>query len=335
MKTSEFLRRKILQMTGGVILNYFKVKKRRDTLYFGEIPAKYLLLCEKKGFGEKVREIGKKWMYLYFSTLLPETFKKIPPVDLLNEIIKKVWINMGVMDDFIIEKQDSEVNIKTKGEGMTELIGKNSFLLGFHEGVLNALYGKEVEILDVKQTRKECCYRFKILGSKFEFKGKDKKEYDKLNHIPSLRGLTLKEMLRRKVFSMKGHKLYFRGKVLYPIENTVIHLFSNECILLDEVPKISYEFFNDILDKNSSGEDRLRLLKNLIQVMGWGVMGITKSKDLIKMKIENPPYGLQKEKDNWDFLIKMILGYVRTTDKNYRIVDVNSAYKLLNIGFSR
>jgi hypothetical protein len=335
MKFSEFLRRKILQMAGGVILNYFKIKKRRDTLYFGEIPAKYFLLCEKKGFGAELQEIGQKWMYLYFSTLIPEAFKKIPPEDLLNGIVKRIWINMGVMGDFSIKREGNILRIETRDEGMTELIGKNSFLLGFHEGVINALYGKEVEILDVKQTKGRCRYRFKIRSKKFKISGKIKEEYDRLNYIPEVRGPTLDDMLKRKLFRLKGHKIYFRGKTIYPIENTVIHLFSNRGLILESVPKISYEFFNGILDKKSTKEDKLRLLKNLMQVMGWGIFSISKRKNSLKIKIENPPYGLQGEKENWDFLAKMIEGYVKNIDKKYRIDRINEGYKLLNIGFSK
>lgn len=322
-------------MGGGVILNYFKIKKRRDTLYFGEIPAKYILLCEKKGFGSELREIGQKWMYLYFSTLIPETFKKIPPEDLLNEIIKRIWINMGVMGDYSIKREGNTLTIETKDEGMTELIGKNSFLLGFHEGVINALYGKEVEIIDARQTKSKCRYRFRLLDKKFVIKGKGKKEYDKLNHIPDVKGLTLNEMLKRKIFRLKGHELYFRGKKLYSIENTIMHLFGNRGLILESVPKISYEFFKGILDRKSTEEDKLRLLKNILQAMGWGFLSMTKGENSLKMKIENPPYGLQPEKENWGFLVKMIEGYLKNIDKKYKVDRVNEGYKLLTIDFSK
>ena len=304
MKISEFLRRGILQIAGGVIINFFKMKKRRDTLYFGDIPAKYFLMCEKKGFGREIRNLARKWMYLYFTILTPDAFKKLPPEDVLNTIVKKIWINMGLMSDFSMSEEGDLIHIETKNEGTSELIGKNSFQVGFYEGILNALYGKEFKVVNVRQTKKECSYSFKILGKRFRIEGKKKEEYNKLNYFPHAKGLTLKDMLKNNVFHLKGQKLYFRGRVLYPIENTVIHLFSNAGIMLDKVTEISYDFFNEVIEKNSERADKLKLLKNLMQVMGWGALSITERKNSIKVKIENPPYGLQKEKDNWDFLVR-------------------------------
>jgi hypothetical protein len=249
--------------------------------------------------------------------------------------VKKIWINMGLMSDFSMREEDDLIHIETKNEGTSELIGENSFQVGFYEGILNALYGKEFEVVDVKQTKKECSYSFKILEKKFRIEGKSKEEYNKLNYFPHAKGLTLKEMLKNNVFQLKGEKLYFRGRILYPIENTAIHLFSNEGIMLEKVTEISYDFFNEVIEKKTKKEDKLRLLKNLMQVMGWGALSITERKNSINIKIENPPYGLQKEKDNWDFLVRMILGYVRTIDKKYKIDNVTEGYKLLKIGFSR
>jgi len=335
MKISELLRRETLQIAGGVILNYFKIKKRRDTLYFGDIPAEYFLLCEKNGLGKEVQDTARDWMYLYFSVLIPDAFKKIRPERLLNGLVKKIWINMGLMSDFSMKEEGKRVLIETRNEGTSELIGKNSFQVGFYEGILNALYGKESEVTDVKQTKRECSYGFKISEKGFAIEGKKKDEYNKLNQIPRMKGLTLDEMLKRRIFNMDGRKLYFRERVIYPIENTIIHLFSNKGLLLEKVPGISYGFFNGIVEKNAENEDKLRLLKNLMEAMGWGIFTVAEEKERVRMKIENPPYGLQKDKDNWDFLIRMIEGYLRTIDKNYRVEDVNQGYKLLKMGFSR
>jgi hypothetical protein len=335
MKISEFLRRGTLQIAGGVILNLFKMKKRRDTLYFGDIPARYFLLCEKNGFAAEVQQIGQKWMYLYFSTLVPEALRKLRPDELLNGIVKNIWVNMGLMSGFSMSVEDKHVTINTRDEGMSELIGSNSFLTGFHQGVLNALYGKEVEVAETRQTREECLYSFRILDKKFRLEGKGKAAYDQLNHIPEMRGLTLHDMLKTKVFYLRGKKLYFRGKIIYPIENTVLHLFGNSGILLDKVPEISYRFFSEILEKASGEEEKLRLLKNLLQAMGWGIFGITKAGASVKIGIDHPPYGLQKEKDNWDFLIRMMLGYLMAIDEGYAIEKINEGYKALTIDFSR
>ena len=45
-------------------------------------------------------------------------------------------------------------------------------------------------------------------------------------------------------------------------------------------------------------------------------------------KIKNPPLGIQKENDNWDFLILTILGYLWLIDKNFKIKEVGMGKKL-------
>jgi hypothetical protein len=335
MKISDFLRKELLLITGGVILNFSKLKKRRDTLYFGDIPARYFQLCERKGFGPELKEIGRKWMHLYFTTLLPEAFRSIEPSALLNGLIKKVWINMGLMEDFLIEVDGKNVRIATKGEGTTELIGRNSFQTGFYEGILNALYGKEVETSKVTQSPLESSYEFRVTEKSVSVLGKSKKEYDSLNRLSVAKGTSLHEMMKNRVFYLNGKKLYFRNRVIYPIENTVLHLFGNEGILMDEVTGLSRDFFNDILDKDSSEEEKLRLLKNLLQSMGWGIFNIAMEKDSVKFKIENPPYGLQREKDNWEFLTRMISGYMMSVSQDFEASKVSQGHKVLNMGFSR
>lgn len=335
MRISESIRRKTLKIAGGVILNYFKIKRRRNTLYFGDIPARYFLLCEKNGFGEELRKIGQKWMYLYFSTMIPNSLKKLPPDDIINNIMRKIWANIGLMSDVHMERDGDCITIETKEEGMTELIGKNSFLLGFHEGIMNALYGREVETLEYRQAKNECYYLFKIKESGFRLEGKSKDEYNRLNHVQNMAGPNLDDMLKARVFTLAGNRMYFRGKIIYPIENTALHLFSNQGPMLEKVPGISHEFFMQILDRDSSEEDRIRLLKNIIQSMGWGTLSVSKGTKSVKMKIENPPYGLQKERDNWQFLINMIHGYMMTIDENYRIDTISQGYRLFNIGISK
>lgn len=335
MKISESLRRKTIEMAGGVILNYFKIKRRRDTFYFGDIPASYFLLCEKNGFGGVLREIGCKWMKLYFSVLIPDAFRRIPPEDLLNGVVKKIWINLGLMSGYYITRKGRNLTVETRDEGMTELIGRNAFLTGFHQGVLSALYRREVEITDILQTRKQCSYGFRITNKKSPIEGKRKEEYNRLNRIQLAKDITLKDMLRKRLVSLEGNKMYFRGRILYPIENTAIHLFSNQGPLLESVPRISREFFGELLKADSGHDEKMRLLRNLLQAMGWGVFSVARERDSLRIRIDNPPYGLQKEDDNWDFLIKMIHGYVMAVDGDYTSLKVKKNYRVLNIGFSR
>ncbi len=335
MKISDFLRNKTFQIAGGVILNYFKIKKRRNTLYFGEIPARYFVLCESKGFGNEMREVARDWMYLYFSTLVPQSFRKINPQDLLNGLIRKVWMNMGFLSDMKVSIEGNVISVETVGEGTTELIGRNSFQPGIYEGIFTSLYGRRMKLLRSSQTPERSGYAFEVTDEEFSLGGRQKDEYNHLNSMPKVRGLTLEDMLRSNVFYLRGQKLYFRGKVIYPIENTAIHLFSNRAIMLDKVPGISRDFFAGVLESGSSPDERLRLLKNLMQAMGWGMFSIARTGSAIKIRIANPPFGLQKEEDNWDFLARMLLGYAKTIDERYELERIARGYRLLSMGFSR
>jgi len=139
--------------------------------------------------------------------------------------------------------------------------------------------------------------------------------------------------LKNKIFQLKGkNSIYFRGKRLSIVENTIFHLTGNRSILLDKVPHISYDFFEQIIEKDSADERKLTLLKTLLQTMGWGIIKISyRNKKIILIEIKNPPYGFQLEKDNWNFLIRVILGYLWFLDKDLKLVNIESSYKHLNI----
>jgi hypothetical protein len=69
--------------------------------------------------------------------------------------------------------------------------------------------------------------------------------------------------------------------------------------------------------------------------MGWGIVKITIDKEIIIVKIDNPPYGLQIEKDNWSFLVRMILGYLWLLDKRFKITNIDESYKNLIITYCK
>lgn len=267
--------------------------------------------------------------------MLPDALKRLPPEDIINSIMKKIWINIGLMSDIRMSVDEGRVEIKTKNEGMTELIGKNSFLLGFHEGIMNALYGRDADVLEYSQSKKECTYQFRIKENAFAMEGKTKDEYNRLNRVQKITRPTLDDMLKTRVFTLDGNRMYFRGRVMYPIENTAIHLFSNQGPMLEKIPGISHDFFRKVLDRDSCNDDKLRLLRSLIQSMGWGTLSISKEADSIRIRIENPPYGLQKEKDNWKFLVDMINGYIMALDENYAVDSISQGHGLIRIGISK
>jgi len=103
---------------------------------------------------------------------------------------------------------------------------------------------------------------------------------------------------------------------------------------MNRVPHLSYEFFKDIVEKDSSQEGKLILLKNILQIMGWGLIETSIVKDnKISITIKYPPYGMQIEKDNWYFLIHMILGYIWLLDKRFRMEKVDVNNRVLKVEF--
>ena len=68
--------------------------------------------------------------------------------------------------------------------------------------------------------------------------------------------------------------------------------------------------------------------------MGWGFVRIVTKGRKIIVYIQNPPYGLQSERENWGFLIHTILGYMMTINKNLKIEHVSFKFKTLRIVFA-
>jgi predicted RNA methylase len=67
--------------------------------------------------------------------------------------------------------------------------------------------------------------------------------------------------------------------------------------------------------------------------MGWGILTIAQRKRDVIIEIKNPPYGLQKEKDNWNFLVSMIEGYLWNINKNFKTISVKENFKYLRIRY--
>jgi hypothetical protein len=336
MQLSESLKRNIMETSVGRLLNKFKIKSRRDVLFFEEIFAIYIKECEKAGYGEEIRNIAQKWMNLTIQQMTPKILKSVP-LFFLNTIMKKVWINIGLLDDLYATKENDVINIETKNESITKSIGENKFLPGLYGGILNILFNSELEVINVLQTKKYSKYVFRLKKKSLNTKSKKKSVYNKLNYLPDIKGFELKDAFQKGIFQLKeNNRIYFREKVICPVENTLFHLISNQKILLEKVPDISYRYFKKIIKKDTRKERKLNLLKILLQIMGWGIMKIVvKSESIIIIKITNPPYGLQIEKDNWHFLARMILGYLWLLDKNLKINNIVDNYKELSITYSK
>ena len=335
MKLMESIRRDVLETRVGGIANKFKLHKRRVTLFFEDISLDYIKKCEDSGQGERLGNAAQKWMALYFNELVPYALRKLPPTILVNLVIRKVWIGLGLIEDMSFEKRGNIVFIKTRGEGTTREIGNNKFMEGFYRGVLNILYGSQVRTMKVVQSRESCEYVYEIGNEPFSIKSKGKRLYHELNYFEPAKGFTLKDVLEKKILKLReNNRIYFRETPIVPIENTLYHIVGIDDILIDKVPEISFDYFRKIIEKSSTDVQKLTLLKNLLQAMGWGTVIIIRRKDEILLDMRKMPYGLQAEKDNWDFLLNTILGYLWLIDKNLKIKKKEESYKHLKVLYS-
>lgn len=335
MKFSFSLYKNIMKATVGGLAYKFKIKSRRHVLFFHEIFIEYLKECLKIGYKNELRLIGVKWGYLIMSELLPPGFKRLPKSIVLNSIMKKIWSNLGLIEDYRVEIKDNNIFVYTLNEVTTKSAGPNELMVGFHEGILSGLFGCQITCKSASQGHEICEYVFELRNTYFKLESKGKSTYDKLNRYLEIEGFTLKDALKNSIFQLKEkNKIYFRGKEVYPIENTLFPLLGNSNILMDKLSYISYNFFKEIIDPTPSIEQKLSLIKTLLQCMGWGLIQITLKENEIIFEIKYPPYGLQFEKDNWNFILKVILGYLWLINKKFKIQKLKERTQKLVVTYS-
>jgi len=337
MRLSTSLRRGIIETTVGGVLNKFIMRDRRLTSFFEDIFGEYVTQCEKYGYNRDIRKLAERWGELLFYQLVSAPIKKLPPTLIINRLGKKSWSNLGIVDDIHLDGKDEIINLTTKNESITRIIGKNDFMLGFFKGTINALYNSQSKVVDCLQSKESCEYQFKLEDEPIIIKGKEKSLYDRLNYLEPIKGFTFDDAIKKNTLQLKeDNKLYFREKRIALTENTIYHLVGNANLLLDKVPSISYDFFKKIIKGDSTDEQKLTLLKNLLQIMGWGIVRIVvKDKEEIIIEIRNPPYGLQLERDNWQFISRVILGYLWLLNEGWVISDLQDKYKNLSIRYLR
>ncbi|MCK4327520.1 MAG: hypothetical protein KAW41_03515 [Candidatus Diapherotrites archaeon] len=320
MKLSHSLHRGILETTVGSVINKFKVKKRRNTLFFEELIARYAQACERRGKGDKLREICDEWGRLTSHILIPAPIKSSPP-RLIFLMSGEVWKNLGLLTDVHTRISGTEIKLITENEFLSELIGPNAAMTGFFVGTTKVVFNSNAEIVKVVGKNKKIIYTIRLTKGKPIFNAKDKEKYNKLNKLSPIDGFTLNDAIKKGIFRVRDSRIYFRGKRICIIENTIFHLLSNNNLLLDEVPDISQGFFSEIIEKTASASEKLNLLKTLLQVMGWGRVTIQMETNKVILSIYKPPYGLQLENENWAFLSSVILGYIRLINKKFQFVS--------------
>jgi hypothetical protein len=335
MRLSESIVRRIFSPRVGGISYRFGGKSRRHTLFFEDLFAEYVKRCQDAGFRDELREIGRTWMGSVVAKRIPLVAKKLSPIGFMNIIIAKNLVNLGLMDYLRASKKDNTVSVKTRNEAVTRIIGRNEISVGIYSGILGVLFERWMEPINVYQSKEECRYAFKILEKRFAPPSKDPKKYEKLNELPRIGGVSLKKALKERIFILKEkNRIYFKSKPVGPIENTVFHLFGVYNLLFDEIPVISFNYFKTLIDENMPVEKKLIMLKTLLQAMGWGIVTFAVKPHRIVMEIRNPPYGLQAEKDNWGFLINVILGYLWTVNEKFRVNSVREDYKRITVDYT-
>ena len=334
MRLSESLRRHVMETNVGVITNRFKGKSRRNVLMFEDILAEYIKECEKAGYGDWLEETGCKSSKLAMITFAPSFIKRLSITVIFNTIAKKMWINLGNIEDLSLIKDRDKLVLKTQNEVITRIIGPNRIAIGMYRGLLESILNSSVICVKALQTKKHCTYIFKSTIGNVKIISKKKKIYDRLNKILPENGVSLKDAFKKRFFQLKkNNRIYFKGRSIITVENTLIHLFGNKADSLEKLPLISFKFFRKII-KQTSSENYLILLKNILQVMGWGNVTIVKKSKHITIRIRNPPFGLQREKDNWFFLIKVIEGFLWLIEKNLKVIDIKVIDKILIATYS-
>lgn len=336
MKLSESLRKNIMSVNVGSIVNKFKAHSRRNVLFFEDIMANYIKECQEEAYDEDIRNICQKCMHLITHVLPPPILKKLPVNILFNNFLRRAWISIGALEDIHLTKDDDIIKIRIRNEQITRIIGQNEYTPGLLIGILEILHKHKIECIKKVIRGDITMYEFKITNKPLEkIEAKDKILYNKLNYFKKTKGIGFKDALVKGTFQIKdSSRTYFRSKSVMILENTLFHLLSNSGILINRISHISYKFFKNIVEKESSFEGKLILLKNILQIMGWGIVNVSMiKKDKIILIIKNPPYGLQKEKDNWNFLVQMILGYLWILNKKFILQNMKIDNKILTLSF--
>ena len=334
MRFSESLQRNVIDTSFGGIFNRFKVRKRRDILFFEDIFAKYFSLCDDMGYSHEIRDIAREWMGTISPKFVSTRLQLISPVKIVNSIGNVIWRNLGLLDSIKIAEKGRKISSVSKNEMITRLIGKNSFMIGCAEGILSSLYKTRINCIYHKQARDASIYEFDILEEEFDFPSKTGNKYEKLNMASNSEENIIRKALLKRLFTLRNNRIYFRDSSIIVAENTLFHLIGDKGLLLKSLPGISYEYFKQHVS-DSSHEGKLLLLKNIMRSMGWGTTAIFYDPEnlRIKVSIRNPPHGFQLGSDNWDFFIGVILGFLWLINTKFRVSEKTYHENTLRITF--
>lgn len=330
MDFSHVLHKQIVETHEGRVLNKLSWKRRRNVLYFEGLFAEFV----KKGKKEEMRKLGEEWIKISSSGVWPNLVMKLP-FKFKFSLFRKVWKSIGAIEDISFSRKGKKIRIEVLGEGIADLIGLNEFSFGVFGGMLEFLTGKKVKYVKKVKEGNYFVYDYLVTDEKIKIKTKSKSYYLKMNKLPVQKGFTLKDALKFHVFNIKKGKIYFRGDHLTPVEGTIFHLasYTSHC---KELHNLAYNYFNKKL-KESTEIEKLKLLKTLLQVMGWGLINFRVSEKEIAVSIKHLPPGFQLEEDNYEFLIQTISGFMMAVNKKFKFKKSKFSKQLmqLNLNFSK
>jgi hypothetical protein len=256
--------------------------------------------------------------------IIPAAIKALPLDFVFNQIFRKIWLNLGA-GNMRLSIDGNNIHITAEKEILTRCAGRNRAMVGFNIGVISAVTGQCVKVKKVVMSKNKTDYFFELERRAVHLpQSRSLAEYNSLNKLTPVKGFTLKDALEKKVFTLRGNEIFFRGKRISIIENSFFGLLGKEKILLERVPLISHDYFKALVIEETSKEAKLILLKTLLQTMGWGIIDLILKEDGITLIIRNPPHSFSLH-DNWDFLMRVVLGYLWLIDKRFRLS--NSRYE--------
>jgi hypothetical protein len=334
MRLSTSLHKNILESSVGFLMNKFKARGRRVTLFPEDILAEYIRRCEDSGLGGRVFDVTMRWTDLIYQSVLPPLIRKLPPEMLVNIIMKKVWTTLGGVEDIRLSLGQDCLELRVKNDIITRLIGPTKCSAAVYNGTLSNVLNKNLRLKRLEFDGVWTRYSFELAGQK-RARGEKKIKRYKSTALDGIRGIDLNYALRMGILTLgERNTIYFRGRPLIFVENTIFHLLAAENILLDAIAGISFAYFEGLVEKSAPVEKKLLLLKTLIQVMGWGIPKIVWDGRAIQVKIFNAPSGVQIEKDNYLFFVKTIEGYLKTINCNFSLDKVEEAEREFSATFA-
>jgi len=329
------LSKNLVESYVGGLISRFQVKRRRSVLFFDDIIADYARYCEDSGHWNMMLSAAEEAGVLMARLFIPGYMKTMPPSMVFNGPGKLIWKRTGLLSDIDFSIKDGTVRIETKDEAISDVIGCNSIAAGSWMGAASFLMGKRLALESISYKEPNSEYVFRVTHDPPRVPhSKPKERYDALNSYRMEEGFSLKDAISAGVIRTDGDLMYFRGRRLFYSENTLFHLLS-KCPDIGRVSVISARFFDDIIDAEATDKEKLRLMKTLLQSMGWGITNsIMKENGDVRVVLESPPVGLQVA-ENYKFLVNTIHGYMMAVDERFVLRDSVYAGRKLTMDFRR